>query len=123
MKVLIVEPMKSPYVKDIDDGIHSLQDIVGGTIQIIYPFEDKACIVCNDEGKLIDLPPNRFLRDKHGNPYDLICGTFFVAGLGFEDLKSLTDKQLNTYKQHFSQELLIPVPLPPKSKNRSDPER
>lgn len=123
MKILVVEPMKPPYVKDIDSGIKSLQEIVGGTIQIVYPFEDKACIVCNDEGKLLGLPMNRFLKDKEGNPYDVICGTFFVAGLGFEDLKSLTGKQIETYKQLYSREYLLSVPMQQKPKHRPSPER
>lgn len=123
MKVLIVEPMKPPHVRDIDSGIHSLQDIVGGTIQIIYPFEDKACVVCNDEGKLLGLPFNRFLKDRDGNPYDVICGTFFVAGLGFEDIKSLTDKQIETYSRMYSREYLIPAPIPRNAKYRPEPER
>ncbi len=112
MKVLVVEPMKPPYVKEIDGSLESLQALVGGTIQVVYPFEDKAkvCVVCNDEGKLLGLPYNRFLKDKNGDPYDVICGTFFVAGLGSEDFISLTDKQIETYSRMYSREYLVSVP-------------
>ena len=37
--------------------------------------------VCHGEGKLLGLPMNRALTDDHGVPYDIVCGTFFVAGL------------------------------------------
>lgn len=35
--VLAVEPEKAPYVKEIDPGLESLQQEVGGDIQAIYP--------------------------------------------------------------------------------------
>ena len=50
--VLIVEPGKKPYVKEIDSGLESLQHEVGGYIEAIYPYEDPVALVCNEEGKL-----------------------------------------------------------------------
>lgn len=41
MKVLVVEPMQEPYVKEIDAGLKSLQKEVGGRIQALYPFEEE----------------------------------------------------------------------------------
>ena len=66
MTVLVVEPMKEPYVKEIAPGLHSLQAEVGGDIAATYPFSDPVGLVCNDEGKLIGLELNRGLRDEHG---------------------------------------------------------
>ena len=59
MMVLVVEPMKEPYLKEIDLGLHSLQAEVGGDIAASYPFSDPVGLVCNDEGKLIGLELNR----------------------------------------------------------------
>ena len=56
--VLIVEPGKEPYVKEIDSGLESLQHEVGGCIEAIYPYEDPVALVCNEEGKLEGLPLN-----------------------------------------------------------------
>ena len=50
--VLVVEPGKEPYVKEIDSGLKSLQHEVGGCIEAIYPYEDPVALVCNEEGKL-----------------------------------------------------------------------
>ena len=50
--VLIVEPGKEPYVKEIDSRLESLQHEVGGCIEAIYPYEDPVALVCNEEGKL-----------------------------------------------------------------------
>ena len=55
MTVLVVEPMKEPYVKEIAPGLHALQAEVGGDIATAYPFSDPVGLVCNDEGKLIGL--------------------------------------------------------------------
>ena len=81
MTVLVVEPMKEPYVKEIDPGLHSLQAEVGGDIATAYPFSDPVGLVCNDEGKLIGLELNRGLRDEHREIYDIMAGTFLVVGL------------------------------------------
>ena len=70
--VLIVEPGKEPYVKEIDSGLESLQHEVGGYIEAIYPYEDPAALVCNEEGKLEGLPLNRALRDEDGDIYSFL---------------------------------------------------
>ena len=40
MNVLVVEPMRKPYNKEIDGGLESLQREVGGCIEAHYPFTD-----------------------------------------------------------------------------------
>lgn len=70
IRVLIVEPRKAPRPADIPSGLESLQHQVSGLIQVLYPFEDAAAIICNDEGKLLGLPWNRPLFDEDGNIYD-----------------------------------------------------
>ena len=47
MKVLKVEPYQAPEVKDIDQGLASLQHEVEGWIEATYPFEDPVAIICN----------------------------------------------------------------------------
>ena len=37
MRVLIVEPERKPEVKEIDGSLKTMQSIVGGYIQAIYP--------------------------------------------------------------------------------------
>ena len=96
MKILVVEPQKSPYSKDISGTLEELQAIVGGYIQAIYPFDDPIALVCNEEGKLIGLPQNRLICGRSGRVYDIICGTFFLVGLGAEDFISLTDNEIKS---------------------------
>ena len=103
LTVLVVEPMKEPYVKEIDSGLHALQAEVGGDIAASYPFDDPVGLVLNDEGKLIGLDLNRSLRDEHGEIYDIVAGTFLVVGLGEESFTSLPPELAQKYMEHFKQ--------------------
>ncbi len=101
LTVLVVEPMKEPYVKEIDPGLHALQAEVGGDIAASYPFDDSVGLVLNDEGKLIGLDLNRSLRDEHGEIYDIVAGTFLVVGLGPESFASLPPDMIQKYTEQF----------------------
>ena len=63
MNVLMVEPGKAPYETQIGDDLQSMQAVVGGYIQAVYPFEQPVALVCCESGKLDGLPLNRALRD------------------------------------------------------------
>ena len=80
-EVLVVRPMEMPAVQEIDHTLSAMQELVGGTIQAVYPFDDPAALIANDEGKLLGLPWNRALTDDHGVPYDIVCGTFLLPVL------------------------------------------
>lgn len=101
LTVLVVEPEKRPYVKEIDSGLESLQHEVGGYIEVVYPFADPVGIVCNEEGKLEGLPLNRALRDEDGYLYDVLAGTFLIVGLTEEDFGSLTQEQIDKFLDYF----------------------
>lgn len=97
MKVLIVEPLKVPYEKEIDGSLESMQAVVGELIQLLYPFEDpELALICNDDGKILGLPYNRVLRDEDGRIYDVVAGTFFLcrAPADSENLEGLTEGQV-----------------------------
>ena len=136
MKVLVVEPEKEPYVKEISSGLSSLQKEVGGFIEAVYPFEDPVAIICNEEGKLEGLPLNRALRDEDGHVYDIIAGTFLIAGLSEDNFCSLDDTQIEKFSSMYknpelfmrfgSRTLVIPAEeraMPDKEKKIMDLER
>ena len=78
MKILLIEPQKRPRPHDIPNDLVSMQALVGGTIQAVYPFDEPVALICHEEGKLLGLPQNRALRHPDtGEIYDIICGTFF----------------------------------------------
>jgi hypothetical protein len=117
MDVLIVEPEKSPRMASITGDLNSLQQVVGGYIEAVYPYDDPVAIVCHEEGKLIGLPLNRKLED-----YDIIAGTFIVCGLGEEDFDSLTPELAEKYREKFADpeifmkmgNRIVAIPVKPK---------
>lgn len=104
MRILLVEPGKTPILKEIDGSLKSMQEIVGGTIQALYPFEEPVALICNDDGKLLGLPLNRGLRDEEGRIYDIVAGTFFLCGApeDSDSFGSLTDGAMQAFKQRFA---------------------
>lgn len=103
MRILLVEPGKRPILKEIDGSLKSMKEIVGGTIQALYPFEKPVALICNDEGKLLGLPLNRALRDEEGRIYDIVAGTFFLCGApeGSDRFESLQKEQILRYLQAY----------------------
>ena len=104
MQVVIVEPEKKPIVQSIDSSLASMQQIVGGSIQAVYPFEEPVALICHDEGKLLDLPLNRALRDSNGVIHDIVAGTFFLcsAPADSDRVEGLTDEQAQAYLERFA---------------------
>ena len=133
MNVLVVEPLKEPYAKEIDPGLESLQHEVNGYIECLG-LDENACIICNEEGKINGLELNRAIRDERGKIADIIAGTFLVVGSGEEDFDSLTPQQTEKYKKQFRYpetfmrfgREIVAIPIKPRTENkkhRSEPER
>lgn len=55
MNVLLVAPMEPPRRVEIENSLESMQTVVGGFVQAVYPFDEPVALVCNDEGKLLGL--------------------------------------------------------------------
>ena len=102
MQIVVVEPERRPEVREIEDSLTTMQQIVGGLIQPIY-LDDSVALICNDEGKLMNLPANRGLRDKDGQMYDIVFGTFFLCGAPADSdhFTSLTQEQIEQYRKMF----------------------
>lgn len=102
IEVLMVEPGREPRIVRLDNSLESLQTAVSigadyrGLIEIIS-LSDEVCILCNEEGKLIGLEPNRRLWS------DVLCGVFYVTGQDKEgNLCSLSAKDREHYKEYFA---------------------
>ena len=96
IRVLMIEPHEYPKVHILKNDLKSMQEAVGGLIDIVGLDED-VCILLNDEGKLIGLDGNRRLWNE-----DIIAGTFYVCGSDNEgNLTSLNDEQIEGYNQMF----------------------
>ena len=97
IKVLSVVPGQPPTVKEITNDLASLQAEVGGLIECIS-FPNGCVAVCNEEGKLNGMPPNRRLGA------DIICGSFFVCDTTRSgDFSSLSKSKIAEYSQLFAE--------------------
>lgn len=103
IKVLVIKPGKRPERAEIGVELEDMQRIVGGYIQEFQPFEDEVAIVCNEEGKLDGLPPNRAIYSKDGKLVDIVAGTFFIcnAPISSETFQSLSEEQMGKYEEMF----------------------
>ena len=101
------------------------KDEVGVDIQTITQTKTLASETNNMEKILQSLEPQMEVTTEDGytgtltldhttvkvmaDGYDIICGTFFIAGLGQEDFVSLTDEQIQRYKSLYDNMQILPV--------------
>ena len=58
LRAIVIKPGKFAQVKDIDPTYSALRSLVGGNIEMTYPFEDEyLAVISNEEAKLLVLPP------------------------------------------------------------------
>lgn len=94
VKVLIVEPIMAPYIKEINNTLEEKQNIVGGLIQT-EELENDIDLIYNEESKILNLEMNRIIKN------DVICGNFIVVGQKNGVHISLTEQQIRKYKAYF----------------------
>lgn len=106
MTILMVEPGYAPYEKTIPNTLEAKQELVGGLITAIYPYEEMVAIVANDEGILLNMEFNRSVEGGYGG----VFGSFFVCGLTEDDFCSLPPDQMERFKKKFHKaEILLGV--------------
>ncbi len=95
IRILYKEVGKEPQIMFIENTLEAKQKLVGGLIEVV-PYED-VLIICNEEGKLLDMPPNLVFE------YDYIAGNCFVIGDDYKnaDFKSLTDEEILRYREEL----------------------
>ena len=105
--VLKVAPGSAPEVVDLKNDLRSLQEAVSidapyvGLIEVVE-LDARTVVVCNEEGKLIGLQPNRRLG------YDVLCGVFYVMGQDREgNFTSLAPEAIEKYRQFFARPEII----------------
>ena len=103
--VIMVEPGKEARVMTMNDSLEAMQDAVGGLIEEYMPFEDEVALVCNDEGKLLGMPPSGAIRTDDGQVVDVIAGPFFIAyaPIESENFLSMPDELREKYLEKFRQ--------------------
>ena len=97
IRVLRAEPGGPVRELQIENRLEAFQKSVRGNIECVG-LKDGAVLICDDEGKLKGLRPNRRLGG------DLIAGTFLIAGVDAEgDFCSLTETQAERWKKELAE--------------------
>lgn len=93
LRIVVFEVGKEPEERFIDGSLKAMQEIVGGYIEAVG-LPNNYVLVCNEEGLLLDLPPN--VRPWLNYP---IAGSFFVAKIKGEEFVSIPEEQVEKIKQ------------------------
>lgn len=102
IRVVMVRPGEIAEIIEIGTGLENLQAAVDGMIEPYYGLDDSDyCIVCNDEGKLLGMEPNRAIRDENGTIQEIICGPFFICDCSGGEFSSLSEEKAAYYQQKF----------------------
>ena len=90
MRIILYEVGKEPVVKEIENKLNPMKQIVGGWIEA-FTQPNGIILVCNEEGKLIGLPMNRVMFN------ELIAGNFFLCRSNGEEFADVTDDDIKQY--------------------------
>lgn len=97
LRVILCRPGEAAEIVEIEDDLESMQELVGGLIEPYDPFYsetdpryENVILVCNEEGKLRQLPPSRAIVDEDGHVMDVIAGPFFLCYAPIESERFLS---------------------------------
>ena len=78
MRVVAKIPGEPAEIIEIDNDLKALQEYVGGYIET-FTFSSDAVVICNEEGRILDLPYNvTFLGHR-------FCGPILIVGIKGDD--------------------------------------
>ena len=113
--VIYVRPGKIPQIVEMEESLPAMQQMVGGMIEEYMPFysaEDEriqdVALICNDEGKVRRMMPNRTIYGEDSERLDVICGDFFLCYAPMESERFLSmpeDLQKVFYEKFYYPEL------------------
>ena len=111
IKAVICEPFKKAKAIEVNADFDSLTEIIGDYVSTFDLITDKVMIVYDDEGKMNGSPFCRAIfqedkltdfKTKHKHQLiDLMYNTFMICGTDGENLISLTDKQIEQYRNLY----------------------
>lgn len=95
--VMVCNVGKNPTLMEIENDLNSLQSIVEGHIEMVrLPYKEEIILICNEEGKLLELAPQLEL----GN--DVICGNFLLVRDKMDgDITSLNSEDIDYIQTTF----------------------
>ena len=74
MRVIRIDTAHRIYWDDLPNTPEALQQAVGGYIEVV-PLNEQLCVICNEEGKLLGLPPVATMPVRR----DVLCGPLVIC--------------------------------------------
>ena len=97
ISVVYCKPGERAETVEMEEKLETMQAMVGGLIQEFFPFHsdtdpryDDVALICNDEGKLMQMKPSRAIFDEDGHVMDVIAGPFFLCYAPIESERFLS---------------------------------
>lgn len=97
IKVLILPAEGRAAVKHVANELSELQKLVGGYLEVGHR-EGRDVWICNEEGRLLGLPVNKYEPDYVGDIF--VCGT---RGDRFADISKTLEK---SWEERYGQKIL-----------------
>ena len=91
------------YMGQIENTLKAHQAYVGGLIQAVH-ISSEIIVICNDEGKLQNLPLNRALLGDNSQVIDYFVGDILLVRSSGEDFASIRPEDIPVIER-----LLIPL--------------
>lgn len=110
MKVIGKIARKAPQVMEIPNELSVLQEFVEGYIEVV-PLAGDVLLIVNEEGRLMNLPINFWLCTHDSKVIDCIRGNVLVVGRDGEEFCSLTEEQIEHFKNMLGTSLVFGVPI------------
>lgn len=84
MQVIKIEVGHEPQMIEMENTLKTFQEAVGGYIETVTIVSD-ACLICNEEGRLMGLEPNPVMGIS-------LVGPVLCVGVDGDEFCSLTDE-------------------------------
>lgn len=91
MRILYKAVGKAPEVKEVENTLEALQELVEGYIEVVRVgnvYDGALRFIVNEEGRLRGMKRNVFTMDGD------LCGPVLLLGVDGEDFRSLTDSEV-----------------------------
>lgn len=93
IKVVVKNVNENGKVVEVDNELQTFQNIVNGYIET-YPLNDEILIICNEEGKLMELETNFAIQVSDDYVEHIVGNVVFVSVEGSE-FAGLSDESIS----------------------------
>lgn len=103
MRIIAVRAGEDPVIEELpDNSLETMQRFVGGWIEMVTldrSLDGSIVLWCNEEGKLMGLPKNRYLSLQP----DVICGDFFISAVDNDgETVGLSESEADWWREEIS---------------------